>query len=338
MHGGHMGQKHWRSLAVVSACVVVLGLNSRLATAQITVSTATPNNATQGTTALNVTVSGSDFEQGAAATWHVSGTTNTGGVSVNSTTFVNSSTLVANITVANTATTGAYDITVKNSNGRTGVGSDAFTVNPMAVTSTLYSTDSTGALVTVQGDTSSGLSTYDNDPSSCALFDPHHICIIESLLPNDWYLRLSSTSGRSVKVTFHAVNGSPDESALDGYYLGSAVTTRCFDSNNNRLDIQFLLPGSSFHRCSLRVNFSANGIGYAYTMGPAFSGTGWSTVTCTAGTSTQSCGAWKVTPTPGSLLPNPTLANVAMLEEFTKHSQSIIGTYLMTFNIVLTRP
>jgi len=332
-----MARQHWRSLEILSACVFVLGLNARLAAAQVAVNTATPNNAAQGTTALNVTVSGSGFEQGAAATWYVSGTTNTGGVAVNSTTFVNSSTLVANITVANSATTGAYDIAVKNSNGRTGVGSDAFTINPMAVTSMVYSTDSSGASFTVQGD-SSGLSIYDNDPSSCALFDPHNICIIKSLLPNDWYLNLSSTSGRSLKVTFHPVNGSPDESALNGYYLGSALTTRCFDSNNNRLDIQFLLPGASFYRCSLRVNFSAaNGSGYAYAMGPAFSGTGWSTVTCTSG-SAQSCSTWTITPTPGSMLPNATLANVAMLQEFTKHASPIIGTYVMTFNIVLTRP
>jgi len=330
-----MGRKHWRLLVVVTACVLVLGLTSRPATAQVTVNTATPNNAAQGTTALNVTVSGSGFEQGAAASWYVSGTTNNGGVSVNSTTFVNSSTLVANITVANSATTGAYDVAVKNSNGRTGVGSDAFTVNPMAVTSTLYSTDSSGALVTVQGD-SSGVSIYDNDPNSCALFDPHNICIIKSLLPNDWYLNLSSTSGRSLKVTFQAING-PDESVLNGNYFGSALTTRCFDSNNNRLDIQFLLPGASFHSCSLRVNFSANGVGYAYAMGPAFSGTGWSTVTCTSPSSIPSCSAWTIKPTPGSLLPNPALANVGMLQEFTKHSSPIIGTYVMTFNIVLTR-
>jgi hypothetical protein len=332
-----MIRKHWQSLVVVSACAIIAGLNSRPAIGQINVNAATPNNAAQGTTALNVTVSGSGFEQGAAATWFVSGTTNSGGVSVNSTTFVNSSTLVANITVANTATTGAYDIAVKNSNGRTGVGSDAFTINSMAVTSNVSSTDATGASYTVQGD-SSGISTYDNEPSSCALFDPHNICIIKSLLPNDWYLNLSTVSGRSLKVTFHPLNGSADESALDGNYLGSALTTRCFDSNNNRLDIQFLLPGASFTRCSLRVNFSTpDGTGYAYALGPAFSGTGWSTVTCTSG-SAQSCSAWTITPTPGSMLPNPTLASVAILQEFTKHSSPIIGTYVMTFNIVLTRP
>jgi hypothetical protein len=326
-----------RRVALLLRVCIFAAVSFKTATAQVTVSTTTPNNAPQGTSGINITISGSGFESGAKATWLVSGTTDTGGVTVNSTTFVNSSQLVANISIANNATTGGYDVAVTTNSGRTGVGSDAFTVNPMAVTSTLYSTDASGAAMTVQGDSASGESTYYNTPSYCAIFDPKHICIITDLLPNDWYLRLSTTSGRAVKVTFHPLNGSPDESALDASYLGSAVTTRCVDANNNRLDIQFLLPGSSFYRCSLRVNFSANGLGYAYAMGPAFSGTGWSTVTCTSGTPTQNCNAWTITPTPSSLLPNPTLANVAILQEFTKHSSPIIGTYLMTFNIVLTR-
>ena len=330
-----MRKQYGRLATVMSVCVLAL-VACRAATSQITVTTANPNNALQGTTALNVTVAGGGFETGAQATWFVSGTTNTGGVVVNSTTFVSSTQLVANITVANTATTGSYDIAVKNSNGRTGVGSDAFTINPMAVTSTLYSTSPTGAAVTVEGDSSSGVSAYDNDPSSCALFDPHDICTIESLLPNDWYLRFNSSSPRTIHLTFVALGNSPNESVLDGYYSGAGVVTRCFDASNNRVSIPLTIPfGTSNNHCSFRVNFVANGAGYTFAMGPTFSGTGWSTVGCKAHTSTESCSEWSITPTPGNLLPNSSLAGVATLYVSTKKGQILIGTYEMTFNVTL---
>jgi len=329
-----MGKQHLRRVAIMSACVLAM-LLCRAATAQISVTSGTPNNAPQETTGLNVTVSGSGFEKGAKATWYVTGTTQTGGVTVNSTTFVNSTQLVANITIAADATVSGYDIQVANSNGRTGVGSDLFTVNPEAVTSTLYSTDASGAAVTVQGDNSSGTSTYANTPENCSTFDPHNICIIMSLLPNDWYLRQYSGSGRTVYLTFTALGNSPNESALDGYYLAQ-VATRCFDASNNKLSIPLtILPGTSNNRCSLRVNFTAaDGANYLYIMSPIYAGTGWSTVACTSGTGTETCNAWTITPTPGSLGPNPTVAN---LYKGSGKKQTLVGTYEMTFNIKLTQ-
>jgi hypothetical protein len=340
-----MRKQYGRLATVMSACVLAL-VACRAATGQITVISSTPNNAQQGTTALNVTVSGSGFEKGAKATWYVSGTTNSGGVTVNSTTFANSSTLVANITIAGNATVGSYDVAVKNSNGRTGVGSDAFTVNPEAVTSILSNTDTIGNPVIVQGDgvvaNSSGGSTYENTPSSCSTYSTtaQKTCITMSLLPNDWYLRLYSGSGRTVRLTFVALNGSPDKSALDNYYLAQ-VATRCFNLNNNWVSIPLTIPsGTSNNRCSLRFNFTAaNGTNYFFVMSPIYAGTGWSTVACTSGTATATCNAWSITPTPGNLLPNPSLANVANLYIVANSGKlTLVGTYEMTFNIVLTRP
>jgi hypothetical protein len=342
-------RKQYRQLpAVMSAFVlaVVLGLSSRSATAQVTVSSAKPNNAPQGTSGLNVTVAGSGFEKGAKATWHVTGTTDSGGVTVNSTTFVSSSQLVANITIAGNATVSGYDILVTNTSGRTGVGSDAFTVNPEAVTSSLYSKDTSGAAVTVQGDglvtNSSGASTYENTPSTCSTYSTAALktCITMSLLPNDWYLRLFAGSGRTVHLTFLKLGSSPDESALDGYYL-AGIATRCFDANNNRVSIPLTIPpGTSNNRCSLRVNFTAaNGTNYFFVMSPIYSGTGWSTVACTSGIPTDTCNAWTITPTPSNLLPNSSLANVANLYTIAKSGKmTLVGTYQMTFNIVLTQP
>lgn len=98
------------------------------ALAQISVTSANPNTAVQGTTNLDVTVGGKGFQAGAKAQWFISGTTNPGGVTVNSTTFVNSTTLTANITVSGTASVGNFDIVVKNTSGRTGKGSELFAV------------------------------------------------------------------------------------------------------------------------------------------------------------------------------------------------------------------
>src|SRR5207253_2743434 len=88
----------------------------------------TPSAAPQGTVNLNITVKGSGFKKGAKAQWFVTGTTNPGGVTVNSTTFNGSSSLTANITIASGATISGYDVAVTNADGRTGKGTDAFTV------------------------------------------------------------------------------------------------------------------------------------------------------------------------------------------------------------------
>jgi hypothetical protein len=95
----------------------------------IVVSSGIPDNAPQGTINLNVRVLGKGFKRGAVAKWFVTGTTNPGGVTVNSTAFVSSSELLANITVASDAQTEKkFDIEVMLTSGRTGKGIELFTV------------------------------------------------------------------------------------------------------------------------------------------------------------------------------------------------------------------
>lgn len=98
------------------------------APAQISVTSALPNAATQGTINLNVSVGGKGFKAGAKAQWFISGTTNPGGVTVNSTNFVNPNALSANITVSSSAYVGGFDIVVTNADGRSGKGSELFAV------------------------------------------------------------------------------------------------------------------------------------------------------------------------------------------------------------------
>src|SRR5688572_16685766 len=95
---------------------------------QIQVNAADPPAAEQGTITLDVKVTGKGFKNGAKAKWFVTGTADTGGVTVNSTTFVSSSELRANITVSDTAVISGFDIQVLNNDGRGGKGTGLFRV------------------------------------------------------------------------------------------------------------------------------------------------------------------------------------------------------------------
>jgi hypothetical protein len=103
-------------------------LGTEPAMAQIQVDSTSPSAAPQGTINLSVTVTGNGFKKGAKAQWFVTGTTNPGGVTVNSTTYKSSSQLTANITVAADAVLSGFDVLVKNTDGRTGKGTDLFAV------------------------------------------------------------------------------------------------------------------------------------------------------------------------------------------------------------------
>src|SRR6266705_227715 len=116
----------WFVLLVLAGAVNFLSAVSAIA--QIQVNSSSPSAAPQGTVNLNITVNGSGFKRGAKAQWFVTGTTNPGGVTVNSTTFNGSSTLTANITIASNATLSGFDVVVTNTDGRTGKGTDLFAV------------------------------------------------------------------------------------------------------------------------------------------------------------------------------------------------------------------
>jgi uncharacterized delta-60 repeat protein len=104
------------------------GVIAEVQAQQVQVNTADPPSAEQGTINLNVKVTGKGFKNGAKAKWFVTGTTDTGGVTVNSTAFVSSTELSANITVSDTAVIANFDIQVLNSDGRGGKGTELFAV------------------------------------------------------------------------------------------------------------------------------------------------------------------------------------------------------------------
>ena len=120
------------TLSVVTGLLSLISLSSphQIVTAQgqVQVTAADPASSAQGTINLNVKVTGKGFKNGAKAQWFVTGTTNPGGVTVNSTAFVSSTELSANITVADSAVISNFDIAVTNSDGRGGKGTELFAV------------------------------------------------------------------------------------------------------------------------------------------------------------------------------------------------------------------
>jgi hypothetical protein len=116
-------------------CLNLTGVISDAQAQQVQVTAADPSSSAQGTINLNVRVTGKGFKNGAKAKWFVTGTTDPGGVTVNSTTFVSSTELSANITVADTAVIANFDIQVLNSDGRGGKGTELFAVTAKGPTS-----------------------------------------------------------------------------------------------------------------------------------------------------------------------------------------------------------
>jgi hypothetical protein len=99
-----------------------------MANAQVSVTAANPSSAEQGTIALDVEVSGSGFNSSANVTFYVTGTADTGGITVRKVTVTGSKKLIATIDVAENALVTNFDIEVKLSNGRKGKGTTLFAV------------------------------------------------------------------------------------------------------------------------------------------------------------------------------------------------------------------
>src|SRR5260370_10013471 len=115
-----------------ASCILLLSIllgQFPLAQQNVQVNAAVPNSAAQGTNNRDVAIGGSGFKHGAKTQWFVSGTTDPGGITVNSTAFVSSSQLTANITVSSTATISSFDIVVTNTSGSSGKGTGLFSVS-----------------------------------------------------------------------------------------------------------------------------------------------------------------------------------------------------------------
>ncbi len=125
-------------IVVAASAAVILGLpwDGAVPTASaqaIQVVSATPPSAEQGTLSLPVTIKGNGFKKGAKAKFFKTGTTDPAGISVSSTRFIDSTQLVATIDVGDTAAVAGFDIVVQNTDGRTGKGTELFSVTAKRV-------------------------------------------------------------------------------------------------------------------------------------------------------------------------------------------------------------
>lgn len=316
------------SLQRVAWAATFVVLCAASAGAQIQVKSSSPNSAAQGTINLDVTVSGSGFKNGAQAQWFVSGTTNPGGVTVNSTKFVSSSALTANITVSSTATISGYDIQVKNSDGRTGKGTDLFAViqsngSTIAscsynVTSVLYDADANSVPYQYQSD---GLGPYTTGKGNNA---------VSSIIQKScsWDLDTTSSSTRGIVVTF----AYPDSSGSQPPFVGpqevhGVFHTECFNNPaNNNLNFGTMTFVGQTLACPLHFVFAYNGVTYNLALAPpTWPGTSYMQVTCT-GASGGNCNQWTVQPDPNTSFVNSATNQLSGIAELFLPSSSGSGT------------
>jgi hypothetical protein len=101
-------------------------LSTALSSGGMTVTSTSPDSATQDTT-LDVTINGSGFVAGTIATWALAGVADSTQVKTNSTRYVSARKLIANITIKSIATVGKWDVVVAAS-GKGGIGTEAFAI------------------------------------------------------------------------------------------------------------------------------------------------------------------------------------------------------------------
>lgn len=318
------------SLQRVAWAATFVVLCAASAGAQIQVNSTSPNSAAQGTINLDITVSGSGFKSGAQAQWFVTGTTNPGGVTVNSTAFVNSSQLTANITVSSTATISGYDIQVKNSNGRTGKGTDLFAVTQNGngsntancsynVTSVLYDTDGNGVPYQYQSDGLGPYTTYNKGNNS-----------VSSIIQKScsWDLDTTGSNTRGMVVTF----AYPDSSSPQPPFVGPQEVHGVFHTEcsanpaNNNLNFGTMTFVGQVLACPMHFVFAYNGVTYNLALAPpTWSGTSYMQVTCT-GASGGNCNQWTVQPDPNTSFVNPSTNQLSGIAELFLPSSAGSGT------------
>jgi hypothetical protein len=332
---------HARVLGWVGSLLLVLTATAWSQTIQVT--SATPSTAPQGTVSLNVTVAGNGFKKGAKAHWFVTGTTNPGGVTVNSTTVNSSSQLTANITVATDAVLANFDIQVANADGRTGVGSELFAITQsngpaadMPVTSTVADFDASNLPYSVQSDGSGPYLNGVNNVTSVLMAN-----VLNNLYNGDWQIDAMSSTVRTVAITLTPVPaGSPGYTVPPNPPFLSArvpakLQTACTVGGKDMLT---MTAGSTIN-CGLLMRWNdpnARGAFYRLNMAgpqaPNFSETSLLLIACN-GADLVGCKDWTLGPIPAT--------GIAQLDYITTKGQgssSNLGDYYVTFSFHLTRP
>ncbi|MFB3923167.1 MAG: hypothetical protein ACE145_15715 [Terriglobia bacterium] len=309
----------------------------------IAVTSASPNTAAQGTIGLDVTIGGSGFKKGAKAAWFITGTTNPGGITVNSTTFVNSNTLVANITVAADAQTDLkFDVAV-TSGGRTGKGIELFSVSSNSngatcttynVTSILYDADSNSAPLQYQSDSLGPYVTGNRKGDTVS-------SVIQASC--SWALDTTNSKTRGIVVTLaYPFASNPPPPFIGPQVIKGVFHTTCQnDPASNGMNFGTMTFAGQTMVCPLILPFNYNGVYYKLSLAPQkWPGTSYMQVTCSGATGGQ-CNSWTVAPDPATSVLNTATNQVSAIAElFVTDSTGTVtgtplGTYLVSFSFLI---
>lgn len=189
----------------------------------------TPNSGQQGTTNLNVAITGTNFVSGCTASF--SG----GGITVNSTTWNSATSVTANIDIAVGATLGARNITVTNPDAQAGTGTGLFTVNAGTCTANAPTvTLSADASVTKGQQTSYAVTVTNNDNAFCG--------------STTFTIAIGTETGNTVSFVLPSVLGSTTTGAL-----APGATY------NTTLTVKAQAAGTVGHTLTSQVNVSGAG-------------------------------------------------------------------------------
>lgn len=328
-------------LPVLALVVVQLQVSAVRAQAQVTVTAADPPAAEQGLV-LDVEVLGSGFKKNAIARFYITGTGDPGGVLVNSTRYVNSGRLVASITIADAAALGRFDIEVANPDGRTGKGTELFSVleksNGVAWPMALVAEFAGAADDRLYGD-GGGAYGHGVDQSwaelatsnDCALtfftWASNHLQVRHATLElaDNGYGDLTSSD---TPVPRPSDLAGPVTVRADVHVL--SVLTPDGPALDLPIDIRQLAPGQTVNRWGYVNVFLASGQQYSlrWGFGDVFPASHLA-VTCVAGTE-AGCTSWRVAPVGRGLLRRVTKVN-------RKTTQiDAIGWFEVPFDLTLT--
>src|SRR5262245_23797004 len=306
---------------------------------QVQVTAADPTSAAQGTVNLNVKVTGKGFKNGAKAKWFVTGTTDPGGVTVNSTSFVSSTEVTANITVADIAVIGNFDIQVLNSDGRGGKGTELFAVtakgnsNTSAVVALRVTVEPADSTATPCRICSDGLGEYvDGVDGVSANFTKY-----------GWLSVVFQDTAALRTVNFdYSFPGNPSPPPVLPVTAPKITTYKAFDPFTRLQDMSYGMT-----QCipfGWAYNDGGNiGRNQGFQFGPNVSGSSYAIITCTAAANPDNSGQciqWSVEPrVDGTCNASASLAGVT--DTVTGRGNKLTyydrGLYKMPFKLTLLR-
>jgi hypothetical protein len=257
-----------------------------------TVTSATPASADQGATSDNITINGTAFISGAAASF--SGT----GITVNSTTYVSATQLTANVTIAVAATTGARNITTANGDGSSATKTSAFTINAAPTVSSVSPTTrgqgATNQTLTITG------TNFDAGLALSTAFSGTGITVNSTvyvsatqLTANVTIAPTATTGARNITIT----NGDGSTASKASALTVDAAPT-----------VTSLNPTSA-DQGATSDNITINGTGFVSGATASFSGTGITVNSTTYVSATQLTANVTISPTATTGTGNVTVTN-----------------------------